>query len=72
MQRGQLAAEDVDDGEPQPNDEEDEPWWTNSKQSRGALPKNLILPLAVQDFTMMTVPETCSPDRRCTPAEGMK
>jgi hypothetical protein len=41
------------------------------EQSRRALPKILIA-LSRCRITEDEVPETCSPDRRCTPTNGMK
>ncbi len=52
-------------------EEEDEPSRTNREQSRKAFPKNLIAAFSRCRTSKAEVPETCSPDRRCTPASGM-
>jgi hypothetical protein len=65
-----LVVLGIDDGTQHPSEEEGEPLWMNSKQSREALPK---IPAFSQCRTSKAkVPETCSPDRRCTPTSGME
>jgi hypothetical protein len=67
-----LAVAGVDDGVQHASEEEDEPSWTNREQSRKALPKNLIAAFSRCRTSKVKVPETCSPDRRCTPTSGME
>nr|ABB47527.1 retrotransposon protein, putative, Ty1-copia subclass [Oryza sativa Japonica Group] len=67
-----LAVAGVDEGAHHASGEEDEPSWTNKEQSRKALPKNLIAAFSQCRTSKVEVPETYSPDRRCTPASGME
>ncbi len=67
-----LAGASVDEGAKHASGEEDEPSRTNREQSREVLPKNLIAAFSRCRTSKAEVPETCSPDCRCTPASGME
>jgi hypothetical protein len=67
-----LAVAGVDEGAQHASEEEGEPLRTNREQSREALPKNLIAAFSRCRTSKAEVLETCSPDRRCTPASGME
>ena len=67
-----LAVASVDEGAKHASGEEGEPSRTNREQSREALPKNLIAAFSRCRTSKAEVPETCSPDRWCTPASGME
>ncbi len=67
-----LAVAGVDEGAQHASGEEGEPSRTNREQSREALPKNLIAAFSRCRTSKAEVPETCSPDRRCTAASGME
>jgi hypothetical protein len=62
----------VYEGTKHASEEEGEPSRTNREQSHEALPKNLIAAFSRCRTSKAEVPETCSPDRRCTPASGME
>ena len=67
-----LTVPCVDDSAQHVNEEEDEPLWTNRKQSCEALPKILIVTFSQCKTSKAIVPKTCSPDRRCMSASGME
>ena len=67
-----LAVASVDEGAKHASGEEGEPSRTNREQSREVLPKNLIAAFSQCRASKAEVPDTCSPDRQCTPASGME
>ncbi len=67
-----LAVAGIDYDVQHASEEEDEPLWSNREQLREALSKNLIAAFSRFRTLKVKVPETCSPDRRCTPTSGME
>jgi hypothetical protein len=67
-----LAVASIDEGVQHVSGEEGEPSQTNREQSREALPKNLIAAFSQCRTSKAEVPETCSPDHRCTLTSGME
>lgn len=65
IQQEELTVPGVDDGAQHPSEEEDESWWTHTKQSHKALPRNLIAAFNRCRTMKVKVPETCSPHRWC-------